>query len=128
MTSSAVRGGLVALVVSVLLSTSDATVKFLSGSYSAPQIFAISCGFTVVVTLLLAARRNPGRGLGAALVTSCPWAMALRSLVTVMALLGYFFAFRDLPFAEVYLFIGMSAVFAALPRHGHTFHDSERVS
>ena len=46
--------------------------------------------------------------------TTCPRAMMVRVLATVAGTVAFFYAFRLLPFAEVFLFIALIPLFAAL--------------
>lgn len=62
--------------------------------------------------LSVLADRYPTQRLG--LRTRCPRAMAIRSGATVLAALSFFYAFRYLPFAEVFLFIGMMPILAGM--------------
>jgi drug/metabolite transporter (DMT)-like permease len=110
----ALRTGLVGagLVVAytALISGADGITKLIAGSFAAPQLYAISgC---IVVLLSLLADRHPRQRRG--LRTSCPRAMALRAGATVLAVLGFFHAFRLLPFADVFLFVGLIPILAAL--------------
>ncbi|MEZ5779442.1 MAG: DMT family transporter [Paracoccaceae bacterium] len=111
MRNAALAGYLLVLVYTVAITCGDAVVKSLSTSYAAPQVFVIS---GAVVTALCLLFNFVGEGTAGGLGTTCPRAMALRSLLTVFASLGYFFAFRLLPFAEVFLFFGITPVLAAL--------------
>lgn len=99
-----------AIGYTTLISGADAITKLIAGGYAAPQLYAFS-GF-IVIALSLMADRHPSqrRGLG----TTCPRAMALRSGATVIASLAFFHAFRLLPFAEVFLFIGLMPILAGL--------------
>lgn len=101
--------GLVVLYTG-FISSADAITKLIAGGYAAPQMYAISG--LIVVGLSLAADRHPGQRLG--LRTSCPRAMAVRSAATVVAAVAFFNAFRLLPFAEVFVFIGLMPLMAGL--------------
>lgn len=94
----------------LLISTADAITKLFAASYAAPQLFALSGG--IVALLSLAANRRDGRWRGPA--TSCPRMMALRAAATVAGCVAFFHAFRLLPFAEVFLFIALIPLLAAL--------------
>ena len=111
MRNAALAGYFLVVVYTVAITCGDAVVKSLSTSYAAPQIFVIS---GAVVTLLCLMFNAFGAASSGGLSTRCPRAMALRSLATVLASIGYFFAFRLLPFAEVFLFFGITPVLAAL--------------
>lgn len=106
-----VGAGLVGLYT-LMISAADGITKFIAGGYAAPQLFALSAA--IVLGLSVAANRmTPGKGAGG-LRTRCPRAMALRAALTVLACIGFFQAFRLLPFADVFLFIGLMPVIAGL--------------
>ena len=93
-----------------LIALADAITKDLAAQYAAPQMYTVS-GLVVVALCLLAAGVKPSRGN---LTTSRPAAMGLRAGATVLATICFFLAFRHLPFAQVFLFIGLMPLFAAL--------------
>ncbi len=110
MRSAAALGAVLIVVYTGVIAGADAITKLIAGSYAPPQLFFFS-GLIVVCLSVLGARTssNP-QGLG----TSCPRAMTLRSGLTVAASVAFFLAFRWLPFAEVFLFIGLIPLMAAL--------------
>ena len=93
-----------------LIALADAITKDLAALYAAPQMYAIS-GLVVVALCLLTAWVKPTRE---SLTTSRPLAMGIRAATTVLATICFFLAFRHLPFAQVFLFIGLMPLFAAL--------------
>lgn len=101
--------GLTALYT-LLISSADAITKLFSASHAAPQLYAMSGG--VVALLSLIANRREGRWQG--MRTACPGAMTVRVLATVAATAAFFYAFRLLPFAEVFVFIAMIPLVSAL--------------
>lgn len=101
--------GLVA-IYTALISSADAITKFIAGGYAAPQLFFVS-GAIVVALCWVSARAKPH---SSGLKTSCAKAMAIRSGLTVLGSVAFFYAFRYLPFADVFLFIGMMPIFAGL--------------
>ncbi|MGR3598976.1 MAG: DMT family transporter [Heliomarina sp.] len=107
----ALMGAMLAAFYTVLISCADAITKLIAGGYAAPQLYAIS-GFLVVMMCLGANRFSGTRVRG--LLTVCPRAMALRSVATVLAALSFFYAFKLLPFADVFIFIGLMPVMAGL--------------
>ena len=107
--SALVGTGLVVLYT-LMISSADAITKFIAMGYAAPQLFAFS-GAIVVVLSWVSARMS---GEHQSLRTSCPGAMAVRSALTVVGSVAFFYAFRFLPFAEVFVFIGMMPIFAGL--------------
>ncbi|MBN9889092.1 DMT family transporter [Salipiger abyssi] len=105
---SALAGaGLVALYTGAI-AAADGITKLIAGGYAAPQLFALSSG--LVILLSLAAARRGGHG---GLRTRCRGVMALRAMLTVLAAIGFFQAFRLLPFADVFLFIALMPLIAA---------------
>jgi len=98
------------LIYTALMSSADAITKLLSGGYGAPQLYVLSG--LIVVMLSVGADRIKAKPQG--LRTSCKGAMALRSMMTVIAVTAFFYAFRELAFAEVFIFIGMVPLFAGL--------------
>lgn len=107
--AAAFGAGLV-ILYTALISSADAITKLIAGGYSAPQLFALS-GLLVMALSMLANRysKQP-QGLR----TTCPGAMSVRSVSTVLAAVCFFYAFRHLPFAEVFLFIGIMPIMAGL--------------
>ncbi|WP_113912699.1 DMT family transporter [Roseovarius dicentrarchi] len=93
-----------------LISGADAITKMFAASYAAPQLFALSGGIVALFAVLADRARGAPRGLR----TACPRAMAVRSIATVLGAAAFFYAFRLLPFAEVFLFIAMIPLFTAL--------------
>lgn len=93
-----------------LISSADAITKLIAGGYAAPQLFCLAG--LIVVALSVAADRHPSQRRG--LKTSCPRAMAVRAVSTVLAAVSFFYAFRYLPFAEVFLFIGLMPILSGL--------------
>ena len=98
------------IAYTLLISSADAITKLIAGGYGAPQLFALSG--LIVVGLSVLADRHPSQRRGMA--TCAPRAMALRSASTVVAAVSFFHAFRYLPFAEVFLFIGLMPILAGL--------------
>ncbi|SHJ90216.1 EamA-like transporter family protein [Shimia gijangensis] len=106
----ALAGTGLVLLYTLAISSADAITKFIAAGYAAPQLFAFS-GAIVVGLSWVSARAS---GETQSLRTSCPRAMALRALLTVIGSVAFFYAFRFLPFAEVFVFIGMMPIFAGL--------------
>lgn len=109
----AVGAGLVALYT-LMISSADGITKLIAGSYAAPQLFVLSSAIVMALSIGFT-RLTSGRGrLREGLRTSAPRAMAIRSGLTVLACIAFFNAFRDLPFADVFLFIGLMPIIAGL--------------
>lgn len=101
-------GGALVLVYTGMMSAADGITKFIAGAYAAPQLFALSAAL-VVLMAFGGSRVTSERGLKIRSV----WPMAVRSGLTVIASLAFFMAFRLLPFADVFLFIGLIPLVAA---------------
>lgn len=109
-TKAALIGAGLVVLYTALISSADGITKLIAGGYAAPQMFALSGA--IVMGLSILADRHRSQRLG--LRTSQPRAMALRSGATVMASVSFFYAFKLLPFAEVFLFIGLMPLLAGL--------------
>jgi S-adenosylmethionine uptake transporter len=108
-----IGAGLVALYT-LMISSADGITKLIAGSYAAPQLFVLSSAIVMALSVC-ATRLTAGRGrLRDGLRTTVPRAMAVRSVLTVLACIAFFNAFRDLPFADVFLFIGLMPIIAGL--------------
>ena len=109
MRTVAFGAGLV-VIYTALISSADAITKLIAGGYSAPQLYCLSG--LIVMGLCLVMDRHPSQRRG--LKTVCPKVMALRSAAAVLASVGFFYAFKLLPFAEVFLFVGLSPILAGV--------------
>ncbi|MFD0858179.1 DMT family transporter [Roseovarius aquimarinus] len=98
------------VLYTALISGADAITKLFAASYAAPQLFALSGGIVALLAVTVDRAAPAPRGIG----TRCPGAMAVRSIATVLGAGAFFYAFRLLPFAEVFLFIAMIPLFTAL--------------
>nr|WP_239113381.1 DMT family transporter [Shimia biformata] len=102
------------LAYTLAISCADAITKFIAAGYAAPQLFCLS-GAIVALLSWLGGRAGQGRAGGRGnLRTICPRAMALRSALTVAGSVAFFYAFKLLPFAEVFVFIGLMPLFAGV--------------
>ena len=106
----AATGAALAVGYTVLASGADAITKVIAGAYAAPQLYAMSG--LLVALMSLAADRHPAQRRG--FRTTCPRAMAMRSAATVIAAIAFFQAFRLLSFAEVFPFVALIPIIAAL--------------
>ncbi len=108
--------GVLLLLASTLAGTlADGTVKDLSARLAAPQVFFLS-GLAMALMSVLAARAGSRLGL---FTTSClrtrvPGLLIWRSVATVVASLGFFYAIKMVPLAEIFLFVGMMPLMSAL--------------
>jgi len=103
-------GVILTAIYTFFISGADAITKMFAASYAAPQLFALS-GLIVAGLSVIANQSGPTpRGMR----TKCPRAMAIRVTATVFGAVAFFYAFRLLPFAEVFLFIAVIPLFTAL--------------
>ena len=101
--------GLTALYT-LLISSADGITKLFAANYAAPQLFALSGGIVALLSFLVNRKGTRPRNMR----TSCPIAMTIRVLATIGGTIAFFYAFRLLPFAEVFLFIALIPLLAAL--------------
>ncbi|WP_424978315.1 DMT family transporter [Leisingera sp. S232] len=106
--NQALGGALLVVAYSGLIASADGITKLLAGQYAAAQLYALSGA--MVAGFCLLADRMPR--LRSGFRTRCPRAMALRSVATLVAAVCFFYAFRLLPFAEVFVFIGLMPLLA----------------
>jgi drug/metabolite transporter (DMT)-like permease len=90
-------------------SGADAALKAVASDYAAPQVLLIAALLSIVLTFVA----NRGSDVRQVLRTGAPFAMAGRSVATVIAAIGFYQAFVRLPFSEVFLFIGVMPLMAA---------------
>ncbi|APX25175.1 MAG: EamA/RhaT family transporter [Rhodobacteraceae bacterium] len=104
---AALTGAALVALYTGAIAAADGITKLIAGGYAAPQLFALSSGLVIALSLLAA------RGQGAGLSTRSPGTMAVRAVLTVCAAIGFFQAFRLLPFADVFVFIALMPLIAA---------------
>ncbi|MBY6119196.1 MULTISPECIES: DMT family transporter [Mameliella] len=107
--SGATLGAALILVYTGMMAAADGITKFIAGGYAAPQLFVLSSA--LVLLFSLAGARADAKGPG--LRVRSKKAMTIRAVLTVIASLAFFQAFRLLPFADVFLFIGLIPLIAA---------------
>lgn len=107
--SGAALGAALILVYTGMMAAADGITKFIAGGYAAPQLFVLSSALVMAFALAGARANESGPGLRIRAKT----AMAVRSVLTVIASIAFFQAFRLLPFADVFLFIGLIPLIAA---------------
>jgi drug/metabolite transporter (DMT)-like permease len=110
--SSAFGGLVLILLYGVLATGADAITRTVAQSFEAPQLFFFSGGIVAVLSWLMC--RTTKEGKVTSLRSKRPRTLALRSMLFIAASVFYFFAFRSLPFAEVFVFIALVPIFAAL--------------
>ncbi|WP_240453853.1 DMT family transporter [Chachezhania antarctica] len=106
----ALLGAVLVIIYTALISSADGITKLVAGGYAAPQMFVISG--LLVAGLSVLADRHPRQKLG--LRTTQPVPMALRCAATVVASFCFFNSFRLLPFADVFVFVGIMPILAGL--------------
>ncbi len=98
-------------VLNTLVSVcADAFAKDLISGYAAPQLMVLA-GMVAVLIGLTGAATGHGKIF---LSTGSPALVALRSVFGVVSTAGFFLALRHLPFAELFLFIGIMPIMAAV--------------
>ena len=104
-------GGLcIILLYCVLATGADAITRTFAEGFEAPQLFCFSGGLVTlfsIATLMFGATQTSLR-------PQKPFPLAIRSAFFICSSVFYFLAFRSLPFAEVFVFIALVPVFAAL--------------
>lgn len=108
--SSAMVGAALIIAYTGMMAAADGITKFIAGGYAAPQLFVLSSA--LVMAFALAGARATDAGPGLRIRSKKP--MIVRSVLTVIASVAFFQAFRLLPFADVFLFIGLIPLIAAV--------------
>ena len=104
------------LLASTLAATlADGTVKDLSSRMQAPQVFFLS-GVIMALLSLVTARAGARLGLftTSCLTTTVPGLLLWRSVATVAASMGFFYAISMIPLAQVFLFVGLMPLMSAM--------------
>lgn len=99
------------VVYTMLITGADAITKLFSTNYAAPQMFALSGGLVALFCIIAAGRKS---AFSTVFRTRCPRVMFIRAVATVVGTCAFFYAFKMLPFAEVFLFIAIIPILAAL--------------
>ncbi|MCE0506402.1 DMT family transporter [Roseivivax sp. GX 12232] len=104
------RGALIALTGFAAFATHDLVVKVLGGAYSPVQIlfFSVLFGFPLI-SLMLISDSEPGH-----LRPVHPWWVALRTGAAVVTGGSAFYAFSNLPLAQVYAIIFAAPLFITI--------------
>lgn len=105
----------VGLVLSTTLvsAAADGLTKHLTGSFAPPQLYFF-CGLVVAGMSLLMNRATPSLGPTGRLATRFGRLLALRTVLVLVSVVSYYHAFANLPLAEVFVFIGMMPLLAAI--------------
>ncbi|SFB06784.1 Permease of the drug/metabolite transporter (DMT) superfamily [Poseidonocella pacifica] len=115
------KGSLQALLAFAIFSTHDVIVKLLGGTFNSVQIifFSVLLGFPLLTIVLM---RDATQGT---LRPVHPWWMALRTCAAVLTGISAFYAFSNLPMAQVYAIIFAAPLLItllAIPILGETVH------
>ncbi len=100
----------ITLLFTFIAAACDGIVKHFASGFEAPQLFVLSalciCVFSVI-TARATAEKLEWR-------TEFPKAMAGRCVFACTAVAGYYYAFKFLDFAEVFLFIGLAPLLSGV--------------
>ncbi|MCT4609625.1 MAG: DMT family transporter [Pelagimonas sp.] len=109
-------GAALVVLYTGLMTAADGITKFVAGSYAAPQVLALSAMMIAALSLGFASAggRAGAGGQVVGLKVQSVGVMGLRTLLTIIATLGFFYAFKLLPFADVFLFVGLIPLVAAV--------------
>ena len=96
--SGNMRGALFALLAFGIFSTHDVAIKILGASYSPIQIvfFSVLLSFPLVTVMLM------GDSTTGTLIPKHPWWLGVRTVMSVITGFTVFYAFSNLPLAQVY--------------------------
>lgn len=108
--NAALLGTLLTLLNTLIATGADAISKTLISTYAAPQLVFLA-GLVAIAVILSIGRF---KGYRAVFHSGAPAAMAGRAVASVVAVTCFFYAFRYLPFAEVFIFIGIMPCLAAV--------------
>ena len=109
--SGAGAGAALVVIYTGMMAAADGITKFIAGGYAAPQLFVLSSALVLAFTM--GAARAQGKRAVEGIRMRSVKAMVVRSALTVVASVAFFQAFRLLPFADVFLFIGLIPMIAA---------------
>lgn len=109
------------VLYTLLITCSDAITKYLARMYEAPQLLCIVALLMVLFSLGSGRIGRSGTRQGQkpqsarqTLKTQCPRAMALRSVLTVVATVMFFHALATLQLAQVFVFVALIPLLSAL--------------
>lgn len=101
------------LATTLVSAAADGLTKHLTGSLAPPQLYFF-CGLTVALSSLMMNRLVPRIGPAGQLATRFGGLLALRSALMLISVVCYYHAFASLPLAEVFVFVGMMPLLAAI--------------
>lgn len=104
------------LLASTLASTlADGSVKQMASRLEAPQVFFLSGLLMAAITWSTSRLgTKAGRLTTGCLTTRKPGLLAIRSFAMVIASLGFFYAVKLIPLAEMFLFVGLMPLMSAV--------------
>jgi|GEM_PF-484490 len=108
--NAVIAGSALVLAYTAISSVGDAAAKYIAGDYAPPQLFVLFGGIVSLVAFAACCRKGQIHKLK----TDRPIAMAIRSVMTVVSATLFFYAMRVLPLAEIFLFVGLMPIMAAL--------------
>lgn len=108
--NAAIAGSALILAYTAISAGGDAAAKYIAGDYAPPQLFVLSGGIVSLVAFAACCRKGQLHKLK----TDRPIAMLVRSVMTVVSATLFFYAMRHLPLAEIFLFVGLMPIMAAL--------------
>jgi len=103
-------GVALALVFTFVAAITDGIIKYCASHFEAPQLFV----FSGVLICLFCVTGSRWTGERLDWRTAHPIAMGLRSVCACVAVVGYYYAFKHLDFAEVFLFIGLAPLLSGV--------------
>ncbi|MFW2587365.1 DMT family transporter [Sagittula sp. SSi028] len=106
--STATVGAVLVILSTGMMAAADGIAKLFAGQYAAPQLFALSAGLVVAFSVFGA------RASGERLTITSRGPMIWRAGLTVLASVAFYMAFRLLPFADVFLFVALIPLIAAV--------------
>jgi drug/metabolite transporter (DMT)-like permease len=104
------RGALFALLASLLFSTQDALIKWLSDNYTLLQLLLIRSALSVPLMFLAVRARYGWQGL----TTTKPAAHILRAFFNLVAFLSYYFALSRMPLVDAVSIVAAYPIFLTL--------------
>jgi drug/metabolite transporter (DMT)-like permease len=99
-----------AIAYTIVNASADAAAKVIAADFAAAQLLAVAGVLVALFSVLTALQR---RGLEE-LRTTVPGIMAVRSALTVASATFFFWAFKSLILAEIFVFVGLMPLMAAL--------------
>ena len=108
--NTVISGAFLVIAYTLISASSDAAAKFISTDFAAPQLFVLSGGLVALFSFLGAVRKGNLNELK----TAHPIPVAIRSVMTIVSACLFFYAMRELSLAEIFVFVGLMPIMAAL--------------